>query len=111
MRIAWLDDQWNKPDRHDYYAMQIAQKIVQTSSRRNRSIVLEKFKIPIKLVKQAVKSVVQKVSDSVREAAIAASKARWGILVKKPPPKELLVPKSERAKLRDPDDDNPTMMD
>lgn len=110
MRISWLDDQWNKPDRHDYYAMQIAQKIVQTSSRRNRSVTLEKFKIPITLVRKAVKSVVQKISDSVREAAIAASKARWGMLVKKPPPKELLVPRVER-KLRDPDDDTSTMMD
>jgi hypothetical protein len=113
MRLEWLDDQWNKPDRHDYYAMQIAQKIVQT--RRKRSVSLESLKIPIKLVKKTIKSVAQKVSDSLRDAQIAASKARWGMMVKKPPPKELLAPRpvSDRPSrgLRDPDDDNSTMID
>lgn len=63
--LAWLELQWNRPARSDWYLMQIASLLVQGSSRGR----VQRFKMRFD-------------TDDTRismspEAALAASKARW----------------------------------
>ena len=30
--LAWLDEQWNKPDRHDHYMMQVCLMLLRVNS-------------------------------------------------------------------------------
>lgn len=43
--IAWLDKQWNEPDRHDYYQMRTAQAIVACHVKDSKDITLDSFKV------------------------------------------------------------------
>lgn len=42
---AWLEEQWNRPDRNDHYLMQIAVTIQRLLSKNPRSIKLGNFKL------------------------------------------------------------------
>lgn len=48
--VAWDQEQWNKPDRTDYYLMQVAQEIylirMMLAMRKGVNSTLIKFKIP-----------------------------------------------------------------
>ena len=45
-RLAWLDSQWNKPDRSDYYAMQIASEVRRWTSKNPNKVTIEQMKLP-----------------------------------------------------------------
>ena len=44
-RLAWLDAQWNKPSRLEYYLMQIAQEVRRVLSKKPKLIKLKDFLI------------------------------------------------------------------
>lgn len=46
--IAWLESQWNKPDRHDHYTMQLAATVKRLFMKDPRSISLNDFIISFK---------------------------------------------------------------
>lgn len=71
-RLAWLDLQWNEPNRSDHYAMQIVQAIRQMFNKSDVS--LGSQKIPFKF--QRPEEVEQ--DKATRDAAAARlSKTRW----------------------------------
>lgn len=45
MYDEWLHEEWNRPDRHDYYLMQIAARVAGVLSKRPDRYTLDKFKI------------------------------------------------------------------
>lgn len=42
---AWLEEQWNRPDRNDHYLMQIAVTIQRLLAKNPKSIKLSNFKL------------------------------------------------------------------
>lgn len=44
-RLAWIEENWNDPDRSDYYLMQIAQEIRKVMSKKPKNIKLDHLKI------------------------------------------------------------------
>lgn len=64
--IEWLNQQWNKPSRSDYYMMRVAQRVQQQWSKKPISI--DDQKLTLKVVKTRPLS---------REEKIARSKAVW----------------------------------
>ena len=45
LRLAWIEEEWKTPQRHDYYLMQIAQEVRRVLSKKPNSIKLEHFKL------------------------------------------------------------------
>ena len=72
----WLEEQWNKPDRHDYYMMQVHQGNIR--GKGGKPPALEKMKIPFKfVVKNEVAMPVGMSDEERRAAATKISQARW----------------------------------
>lgn len=49
--LEWVDifdEEWNEPDRHDYYQMQTALNVARGNAKNPRSLNLQQFKIPFK---------------------------------------------------------------
>jgi hypothetical protein len=67
--LAWLDMQWDQPDRTDCYLMQVACEVRRVLARNPRAIHVKDFKL--KFPRRARVSVMSK------EHAAARSKARW----------------------------------
>lgn len=44
--VAYLDEQWNSPDLHCYYMMQIAQEVRRVLSTKPNDITIDQFKLP-----------------------------------------------------------------
>lgn len=75
-RLEWLNQQWDEPDRGDYYLMQIAREVRQVLATKSVGDI-EKFRIRYTLASSET-------SKSSTEK-LAASKYAWGgILGKKP---------------------------
>lgn len=69
---AWIQDQWNKPDRSDYYSMSTANEVRRVLAAKDKAkYKLEDMKIPFER-----KTNKPKVVKSAEERT-AASKARW----------------------------------
>lgn len=75
--IAWLDQQWNKPDRSDHYMMQVAAEVRRVLSKKPQSIKLGHFLLKFEFVPPR---------PTTSKQALAASKAKWfaavGMVVK-----------------------------
>lgn len=61
VRLQWIRDQWNKPDRHDHYIMQLCQMWAKKGAN------LDKFRIPFKFTYKDGK---RKVSEDERRREI-----------------------------------------
>lgn len=48
MWFRWLEQQWNTPNRADYYAMQIAAEIRRGYLEKGQKVTLDELKIPFK---------------------------------------------------------------
>ena len=66
--IAWLDDQWNKPSKSDYYLMQIAGYVSHVLSKKSWK--LDTYKVNFQVGDQK-----QSKDDIGRKTE--AAKARW----------------------------------
>ena len=82
--LAWLDDQWNKPDRRDHYLMQIACEVRRGYVKKASAVKFDQFKIPFKFEKQEVSKPAASSSSgtpdsslSLRSQASAISKSVW----------------------------------
>lgn len=90
--LAWLDKQWNIPDRHDTYLMQIACEIRRTILKDPNNIQANQFKmkfIPVSEMSQSVgeksKDITEEQERILKEQASAESLKAWfGRLAKKP---------------------------
>ena len=65
---AWLDEQWNEPDRTDYYLMQVAGYVSHVLSKKSWK--LDDFKINFKLG-------VPVVAKDEKQKKLERSKALW----------------------------------
>lgn len=78
--LAWLENQWNEPDRHDYYLMQIAAAICSVNAKRGRRPKLKDFALKFRVGRNT--------SSASKEQAAAVSKAIWAARLRmlgKPP--------------------------
>lgn len=74
-RLAWIEMQWNEPDKTDHYLMQIAQRVQQVLSEQPNKITLEQQEIPF-VMKKVEKG--KKVKGRVTtEQATKWMKAKW----------------------------------
>jgi hypothetical protein len=64
--LDWIERQWNKPSRTDYYLMRVAQRVQQQWSKK--CVTIEDQKLQIKITK---------VRELTKEEKIARSKAIW----------------------------------
>lgn len=70
--MAWLEMQWDRPSRTDWYLMQIAAEVYKKFRKNPAQILVETFKLRFKSSNKApVKTKAQKEMDA------AAAKARW----------------------------------
>jgi hypothetical protein len=67
--LAWLDMQWNRPSRTDWYLMRVASEVIRARARDPGSVTPEKMKLKFN-VGEARRS------HSVGQAS-ALAKARW----------------------------------
>ena len=67
LATAWLNEQWNKPSRTDYYLMRIAQRVHQQWN--NKTVV--------GVDDQRVQFEMKKVVELTQEEKVARSKAIW----------------------------------
>lgn len=91
MRLAWLDEQWNRPDRSDHYRMLVAQRVLQAAvaAKDVGKIKLEDQRLTFKLVRTP--------AHNLRRPA--PKKFRFAL--KKQTPAELALTKSVwRARLK-----------
>ena len=79
-RLAWLDLQWNEPDRSDHYAMQIARAIRQILNKS--TVTLDQQKIPFDLRRQPVEEEESEEQRAARVAAVSQTSKRrwWGVI-------------------------------
>ena len=70
MRIAWLEENWEAPNRTDYYLMQIAQEVRRSVSKSPNKIQMDQFKV--KFVPKE-----HKMTKQEKKSSIASSKSRW----------------------------------
>lgn len=69
---AWLDDQWNKPDRSDNYLMALTAEVRRVLHRKPKSVKTEHFKLKFVENKRAIPT------DPKAKARMAqASANRW----------------------------------
>lgn len=77
--LAWLDQQWERPDRTDYYLMQIAAEVRKVLAKNRKQIEIEHFGIPStfwdRLFKR--KPATPPEQQKVSKAQAAISKATW----------------------------------
>lgn len=67
---AWLDEQWDRPDRTDQYLMQIACEVARANAKHPDRLRLEHFRLRFGAARPAGRKLTP-------EEAAAASKARW----------------------------------
>jgi hypothetical protein len=70
---AWLREQWNTPDRHDYYLMQIALRVIQSRLKKGSSLSPDSQKIPFREVAAKIAVAPKQTVEQVT----ALSKAKW----------------------------------
>lgn len=68
--LVWLRRQWDRPDRHDWYLMQLACEVRRVLSKKPASIKVQDFKLRFGTEKTKSK-------PRTREEAAALSKAKW----------------------------------
>ncbi len=74
----WLNQEWNRPDRSDHYAMQVAKTVAQSAAgRHGRGIKLNQFKIPFKTVVPGVKKVLTRPDGRPIGSWRSMMRARW----------------------------------
>lgn len=56
VRLAWLEMQWDKPSRSDWYLMRIIQLLDAIWHRRTRLKELENFRVPFEKPKKTIQS-------------------------------------------------------
>lgn len=78
--MAWLDKQWNQPDRSDHYLMQVSRDIARVLSKHPGRIQTKDFKIEFERDGKPLAGEV-KPEISLEEAA-ARSKAVWRFRLK-----------------------------
>lgn len=76
--MEFLEGEWNKPNRTDYYLMRIAQELWMMRN-PGKTKDLNEFKIPFAEPKP--KTVAPKTEED-KAAHIAASKAKWGAIAR-----------------------------
>lgn len=77
--LAWLGMQWERPDRHDYYLMQIATEIKRVLSRKPEKIKLQDAKL--KWSKDGTETPLTPEQDEIRRRnATAMSKYRLAMV-------------------------------
>jgi len=74
--LADYGEEWNQPDRHDHYLMQIAAEI---RSIFNKNVTIDKLKIPFKSTTDTKRKVATK---EEREEATRLAKAAWSARLK-----------------------------
>jgi hypothetical protein len=85
IRVAWLELEWNRPSRSDWYLMRIVQCVcslpawVWGKSARSAGS-LDDQKIPF-VFKQETPEGKEKISPEEQAQRVKESKARWGILL------------------------------
>ena len=85
-RLAWLDEQWDKPDRTDHYLMQLCMVVRQILSKNPKAIKLEHHELKFT---RKVRKVLTK------EQQAAASTSFWFGLVGMPPPEDVFAVQPE----------------
>ena len=98
--MAHFGEEWNKPDRSDHYAMQIAMEVRRVLHKNPANVQLDHMKIPFGPVYEKDKKP-RKVTWEEREEATRVAKAAWasrlGNVTKKTPVKEPLRKKNDRS--------------
>lgn len=67
---AWLEAEWNRPSRSDYYLMQIGCEVLRGRVRKPKSVQMKHLKLAFQVAQAPRKPL-------TREEAAAAAKARW----------------------------------
>lgn len=75
--MAWLDSQWNKPSRLDYYIMQLTYRVATLFAKKETSLKISSFKLPFKKVKVQPEVMRKTLTDDDRKFQIASDKSRW----------------------------------
>lgn len=72
--VAFMDEQWNRPDRGDHYLMQIAAEVRRSYTTKPTQVKESKFKIEFEA---KTKDKPKPMTDQQKAAANAIAKARW----------------------------------
>jgi hypothetical protein len=72
--VAYMDDQWNRPNRGDHYLMQIAAEVRRSYATKPNQVKDSKFKIEFEA---KTKEKPKPMTDQQKAAANAVAKARW----------------------------------
>lgn len=86
LRLAWLDNEWNRPNRSDWFLMRIAQRIQQFagfgSGKHANKVTLEDqqvtFESTSEKTKKTEKTIAQKDIESKRAKAIWKARLKLG---------------------------------
>lgn len=78
----WLKDQWNEPDRHDYYLMMVAQRVIQAQMQSNHDkITIGGQRITFEFSRPAAAPALEAETEEQleyrRKVAASISKAKW----------------------------------
>jgi hypothetical protein len=76
--MAWRERQWNEPDRHDWYVMQVAAEIVRGRLVDPKAVSVGDFKLNLTRVDDAPKPPKPLTQEEI-EVRTAMAKARWNI--------------------------------
>lgn len=75
--LAYFGDQWNEPDRSDYYLMQIAMEVRRVLHSNPSQVKLEHAKIPFTPIESGIKKIKKPLTAAERDKATALAKAAW----------------------------------
>lgn len=75
-RLAWLDEQWNRPARSDYYLMRVAQRVQQVLSRSPNSVGIDDQRVRFES-----EAAMRRASEDTA-AATRRAKAGWAGLIR-----------------------------
>lgn len=79
MRLKWLDEQWNKPDRHDHYIMALTRAVDRQYNDKRKERDLKDFKVPFKEVVVQPEPTTEEERERYLDMALMAWKIRVGI--------------------------------
>lgn len=70
--MSWLDDQWNSPDRHDFYLMQIAAEVRRPNVKTPSRVQMKDF-----VVKFEERGSKRKLSQAQKDLMNRLNKSKW----------------------------------
>lgn len=77
---AWLAEEWNKPDRGDYYTMRLIHTVAHLTRKDDGNTSLDSYKIPFASRKPDGKAAHNE-QGLTKEQVTALSKARWKLMI------------------------------